>query len=97
MEASSARGGLWPFDPASSVFCVGVKVSVLSPLPDGALIGPDVAPPADRQARRDALFQEALTETRVRAVRPDAGPSKQIQKLSQTGTPGIPEPKGPHE
>jgi leucyl/phenylalanyl-tRNA---protein transferase len=38
-------------------------VSVLSPLPGGALIAPDAAPPTDRQARRDALFQETFTET----------------------------------
>ncbi len=43
-------------------------MSVLSPLPDGALIGPDVAPSADRQARRDALFQETLAETLQRVV-----------------------------
>jgi len=43
-------------------------VSVLSPLPEGALIGPDVAPQADRQARRDALFQETLAETLQRVV-----------------------------
>ena len=43
-------------------------MSVLSPLPEGALIGPDVAPQADRQARRDALFQETLAETLQRVV-----------------------------
>ena len=43
-------------------------MSVLSPLPGDALIGPDVAPPPDRAARRDALFRETPAETLQRIL-----------------------------
>ncbi len=43
-------------------------MSVLSPLPREALMGPDVAPPTDRAVRRDALFRETPLETLQRVV-----------------------------